>query len=454
MPSPDPRPIDDVLDQVVRDGAKRMARRQRRRRGAALGVVAVVVFVGGLVVAQGGTRSSGPASIGTTTTIDRAPLEEPEGWAPMAEAPISPRSSSATAWTGTELLVWRGQGAFSDGGGGEPGRTDGAAYDPAADRWRPMADDPLPDSPNVIGAYQYASAWTGRELIVWGGPGPEAAAYDPATDTWRRIDPGPLEERTQFASVWTGTELVVVGGGRPLFDVEDDEVRLTGATYDPTTDRWRDVPAMPRELVGLQGVWDGTEVLVVGEEVAGDETSRRTLAFGLDVETMRWTERAAPPMDRVMAPPVWTGDEVVAVGAGPRPETDEPDGRPAAPSSRAAAYDPSTGTWREVPVPEGFDTSTLAEPIAVWSGREVLLLGSSLPWFTSADEPPAALQGVAFDPASGTWRALPDAPLTPRNGAVREWTGTELLVWGGEASNGYTSDPFGDGARYRPGPGR
>ena len=50
-----------------------------------------------------------------------------------------------------------------------------AGYDPASDTWRPMANSPLPEPENAIGASDYASAWTGSELLVWGGPGPKAA---------------------------------------------------------------------------------------------------------------------------------------------------------------------------------------------------------------------------------------------------------------------------------------
>ena len=32
----------------------------------------------------------------------------------MAASPVSGRGGSVSAWTGSELLVWRGDGAFSD----------------------------------------------------------------------------------------------------------------------------------------------------------------------------------------------------------------------------------------------------------------------------------------------------------------------------------------------------
>src|SRR5262245_65967376 len=42
----------------------------------------------------------------------------------------------------------------------------------------------------------------------------------------------------------------------------------------------------------------------------------------------------------------------------------------------------------------------------------------------------------------GSWRSLPDSPLSPRLGATTIWTGTELLVFGGE-------DPIDHGTSTR-----
>lgn len=71
---------------------------------------------------------------------------------------------AAAAWTGSRLVVW----------GGELGRKalvvsrTGSAFDPVANRW-----SPLPDAP-IAGRLDPVSAWTGHELIVWGGLGVSA----------------------------------------------------------------------------------------------------------------------------------------------------------------------------------------------------------------------------------------------------------------------------------------
>jgi hypothetical protein len=88
--------------------------------------------------------------------------------------------------------------------------TDGAAYDPAANTWRDLPDGPL------SGRIGTATAWTGREMVVWGGtPGTfnnylaDGAEYLPSSNTWRRI---PTWSGRYTSAVWTGREMLVWGG--------------------------------------------------------------------------------------------------------------------------------------------------------------------------------------------------------------------------------------------------
>ena len=50
--------------------------------------------------------------------------------------------------------------------------------------------------------------------------------------------------------------------------------------------------------------------------------------------------------------------------------------------------------------------------------------------------------GATFDPATKQWSALPASPLAPRRDAIAAWTGTEVVVWGGDERT--------DGAAYNP----
>jgi hypothetical protein len=115
------------------------------------------------------------------------------------------------------------------------------------------------------------------------------------------------------------------------------------------------------------------------------------------------------------------------------------------PAASGAGFDPTTGTWTPIPdAPEG-----RTDAHAVWTGREILFWGG---WDGEAER----MDGLAFDLASGEWRKIPDAPLSAGSTAVSVWTGTEMIVWGGgepgsvRAQKGAAYDPGTDSWRELP----
>ncbi|MGH9278777.1 MAG: hypothetical protein ACRD12_11835, partial [Acidimicrobiales bacterium] len=112
-------------------------------------------------------------------------------------------------------------------------------------------------------------------------------------------------------------------------------------------------------------------------------------------------------------------------------------------TASAAAYNPTTNTWRRVPDAPG-GMPLFAD--AVWTGDEMIIVGTvggsgnSMPvWQVLALAPNS--------PAGGGWRTVPPPPLPVRGSPVVVWTGTELVVAGGLVGGGaWTSD----GAAYDP----
>jgi hypothetical protein len=99
----------------------------------------------------------------------------------------APRRYHVAVWSGTRMLVWGGSGDAQQ----DQALADGAAYDPAADRWTPFSSAGAPP-----GRWAHSGVWTGRELLVFGGLGcsrneagePELCGsggrYDPVADRW------------------------------------------------------------------------------------------------------------------------------------------------------------------------------------------------------------------------------------------------------------------------------
>ena len=107
------------------------------------------------------------------------------------------------------------------------------SYDPTR-----ISGDCLPDPPTRHGIV----AWTGRELIGWGGGccgdvSDDGSAYNPVTNTWRKLAPAPVSGQQSPLGAWTGRELVVFNGHSP------EGARVGGAAYNPRTDSWRRIPS-------------------------------------------------------------------------------------------------------------------------------------------------------------------------------------------------------------------
>ena len=171
----------------------------------------------------------GGLSNGKATAADRlegaAYNPTTDSWRALPSSGLPPIELAAVVWTGAEVVV------FGAAVGADASADVGAAYNPTTNHWRDIAATPL--SPRE----QMAYAWTGHELVVWGGIGfgggrqtrDDGAAYDPATDTWRMLADAPLESRWGSAMAWIDDLLVVAGGYGPSAPALSSEPPATGA---------------------------------------------------------------------------------------------------------------------------------------------------------------------------------------------------------------------------------
>lgn len=235
---------------------------------------------------------------------------ESDSWAAMttANAP-SPRHSPAFTWTGQEMLVW---GGFD---GAKPVNT-GGRYNPITNQWTSMTTVGAPPAAAFQG-HSVAAVWTGTEMLVWGGDGvgdqfvATGGRYNPSSNTWAPIsNVGAPSARRQFTPIWTGSELIIWGGynGNPFGD---------GARYNPVTNTWRPMSMIgaPTARDSYVAAWTGSKMIVWGgnENGAGQELSDGGI---YDPQTDTWT--AIPALGdaslRMLSSSAWTGSQFLVWG--------------------------------------------------------------------------------------------------------------------------------------------
>jgi hypothetical protein len=341
------------------------------RRFAAAGV-AFAVFAAAVVFAWDLWRREPQPS--PRPVVDLA-SELPTGWSELPPPP-EVRSGAAIAWTGSALLVW---GGYEYVGGNEDPDGGGFAFDADKRTWSTLPESPLE------GRSDTAFAWTGSELLIWGGwdggfrDPPyfgDGAAYDPAAGSWRMLAPAPIDARTAF-SVWTGEEMIVWGS------TDRADRRLDGAAYDPITNAWRTIATGPIDITDGSVVWTGEEMIVFGAALDSNNhaDTPTAIAAAYDPEADTWRE--PPPSD--LSPQAitaeWLNGELIAWDY----------------DHSSAAYDPVADVWQSLPdVPLRFSE---CRPVTVATSRTVFgeFCGGT----------------VAFSPQERAWHRAPIGAPAP-----------------------------------------
>jgi hypothetical protein len=255
-------------------------------------------------------------------------------WRIIPKPPVDLYSTNFSAvWAGDRLIVIGPTPATS----GSDGIGAGAAYDPATNRWTIVAAPPSGQTLDGV------AVWTGHDVVTWTAEvGVEA--YTPLTDSWRALthevrsgaelgsrQPGDPPRANEPTAIWNGHEMVVTG------DVGD-----TVSAFDPTNDRWRDLPVPPTG-VGGPLAWTGRYL------GAGDASQQVTW---FDPATSRWLSQEGPASFRDRFPfgaTVWVGDHVVALGGSVRHHSTESTAVVSTADGTGQSLDLATGVWHAIP---------------------------------------------------------------------------------------------------------
>ncbi|MGE5209108.1 MAG: Kelch repeat-containing protein [Alphaproteobacteria bacterium] len=339
-----------------------------------------------------------------------------------ANAP-SARSNHTAVWTGTEMIIWGGNG------------NTGGRYNPSTDSWTPTSTATAP-----TGRSGHTAVWTGTEMIVWGGYDGSSylntgGKYNPATNTWIDTDISSAPEaRAEHTSVWTGSEMIIWGGSGNLI-IYPPSVLGSGGKYNPARNTWTAISGnnTPEGRFRHTAVWTDTEMIVWGGAKFDWRGFEISLGTGgkYNPITNDWTttSTANAPHARYLHTAVWTGSEMIVWGGSDGSDVLNTGGR----------YDPGTDSWTSTstsnaPQPREFHT-------AVWTGLEMIVWGGlhTLNYFNT---------GGRYNPGTDAWAAtsLTNAPIA-RDFQTAVSTGTEMIVWGGY-SGMYPEGILSTGGRY------
>jgi N-acetylneuraminic acid mutarotase len=286
--------------------------------------------------------------------------------------------------------------------------------------------------------HSHTAVWTGSEMIVWGGA---VSAPSIALNDGGRFDPTspaawvPLSQNGAPTGRY-GHSAVWTGAEMIVWGgtPTSGDLLITGGRYHPT-DGWSPTLAggtAPAARTGHSAVWTGTEMIVWGGVGQGSALLGSGGRYDPAANTWQTVSTTNAPSARFEHSAVWTGTELIIWGGNADP------GANAVPLATGARYDPVTNTWTK--------TATAGAPAmrrrhtAVWTGTEMLVYGGD----GGTSSLIALNDGGRYNPTTNTWSALPAE--TFRTGHTAIWTGSAMIAWGGFSSSGNVEA----GARYSP----
>jgi N-acetylneuraminic acid mutarotase len=384
------------------------------------------------------------------------------------------RRYHTAVWTGTKMIVWGG----ADGTIASPVYLNtGGLYDPSGSgSWTAASTTNVPAARN-----RQTAVWTGSKMIVWGGYNDSyldtGGLYDPSADpslAWTATSTAnaPSARRVHTA-VWSGSAMIIWGG-------ESGSAPLnTGGLYDPSFNTWvaGGTSTGPVERSYHTAIWTGSKMIVWGGLSGGFYLNTGGL-YDPSTDTWGATSITSAPAARYLHACVWTGSRMIVWGGtnGPYLNTGglyDPLAAPGtawsatsatnAPAARyihtavwmgskmiiwggySGAFVNTGGMYDPVadPLLAWTATSTTSAPVArgyhtaVWTGTKMIIWGGESSFSPLVYEDTGGLFDPSADPSTA-WAATSTTtfPPDPRSGHTAIWTGSVMVVWGGSGIAG------------------
>ena len=244
-----------------------------------------ILWTGSHLIVYGGTllsqsTESGWVSGPTNTGAMYDPAND--SWTPIAISSFA-RTGHLAYWTGNRMLLWGGSVSNQNWPYSNP-TTNEILFDPNNYTWTGV------NLPNSVKSG--AAAWTGSELLIWGGSDVGGGFYNPNTNAWRSISE--LGAPGLGSVFWTGSKMLVWGPG------------LAGGIYNPLSDSW--------SQISLTGAINGKAVWTDSELIVWDSFNKKSSAFNPENNSWRSLSSTGAPTGRYNHSSIWTGSELVIWG--------------------------------------------------------------------------------------------------------------------------------------------
>ncbi len=450
----------DVNDAVIFDSAKGA----RPGRWGWLGAVAAVILA--VVV--------GAATLRDATVHPAAELAAGT-WSAMDSGPLSPRFAPSVVWTGTEMVVI---GGFDQSGAV---LSDGAAYNPSTDTWRPISSKPS-------GRVSYPGPWhqqatpavvVGDQILTLAEPvdnnesgwGWDLVAYDLATDTWaildeNRFDQLPTDELVSTAGSATVRSVHSMVAWRDQLIVfgQDRDVGIHGwASFNPNTRTWgeftpvdnvENLDAYPAS-VGSPTLIDDRYLVLLFE--LGAARPNLGVVIDLELDTSQLIPSPTAPEGEVADDRtiynfgIWSNGTAGTVMAGEAISNEGQAWRV------AAILDPGTAELSLATPPSKGPLGEGPGAMVAIPGGYLTVGGLTIPGRSGGLEVESVV--LVTDKQLTRWVDAPKPPIDiNRTEHAAIWTGKQVLIWGGATVSpdgpiNRADQPLGDGALFTPGSG-
>ena len=254
--------------------------------------------------------------------------------------------------------------------------------------------------------------------------------YDPAANSWTATSTANAPTgRDLHTAIWTGSEMIVWGGSNTTGGTGLN----TGGRYNPNTNTWVATSLLRtlRTILSHRSLERVAEMIVCGgtDYIHYFNTGGRYNPLS---DTWLHTSLTNAPSRRQRHTAVWTGSEMIVWGGNFWDGSEHY-------LNTGSKYNPGTNSWTAMSIanaPAGRNSHA-----AVWTGSQMIVWGG-----TDSVSGTGLNSGGQYNPNTNSWAATSttNAP-TGRRGPTGAWTGTEMIVWGGDSGYGVRTDT---GGRY------